>query len=98
MKDQLPVVSVCMITYNHENFIAQAIEGVLMQKTSFPIELVIADDCSSDGTRNICMEYHRRNPGTIKLKMRERNVGMITNFVDCLQSCEGKVYCELRRR
>lgn len=46
-----PPVSVHMITFNHEPYIAQAIEGVLMQKTDFPIELVIGEDCSTDRTR-----------------------------------------------
>jgi glycosyltransferase involved in cell wall biosynthesis len=54
-----PKVSVFMITYNHEKFIAQAIESVLMQKTDFPFELVIGEDCSTDGTGEIVREYSR---------------------------------------
>ena len=46
-----PLVSIEMITFNHDPYIVQAIEGVLMQKTNFPIELVIGEDCSTDGTR-----------------------------------------------
>jgi len=46
-----PKVSVMMITYNHEAYIAQAIESVLMQETTFPVELVIGEDCSTDRTR-----------------------------------------------
>ena len=57
-----PLVSVTMVTYNHDRFIAQAIEGVLMQQTDFPIELVIAEDCSTDSTRAICEEYHQKFP------------------------------------
>lgn len=48
-----PLVSAKMITYNHELYIAQAIEGVLQQETSFPFELVIGEDCSTDGMREI---------------------------------------------
>ncbi len=48
-----PTVSVCMITYNQEQFISQAIKGVLIQKTNFPIELIISKDCSTDNTRII---------------------------------------------
>lgn len=55
----IPMVSVCMITYNHEAYIAQAIEGVLTQKTNFPIELIIGEDCSTDNTREICIEYKK---------------------------------------
>ena len=48
-----PLVSICMITYNQEKYIAQAIEGVLMQKTTFPVEILIHDDASTDGTADI---------------------------------------------
>ncbi|NVO85923.1 glycosyltransferase [Hymenobacter sp. P5252] len=43
-------VDVAIITYNHESFIRQAIDGVLAQKTTFPIRLVIGEDCSTDTT------------------------------------------------
>jgi glycosyltransferase involved in cell wall biosynthesis len=52
-----PLVSVAMITYNHAPFIAQAVEGVLKQETSFPSELIVGEDCSSDGTREIVIQY-----------------------------------------
>lgn len=85
-----PVVSVCMITFNHEAYVAQAIEGVLIQKTSFPIELVIGEDCSSDSTKGICLEYARKNPGVIRLLLNDRNIGMTPNFIQCFQACRGK--------
>ena len=56
-KQTAPVVSVAMITYNHENFIGEAIESVLMQETGFPIKLVIGEDCSTDKTREIVKRY-----------------------------------------
>ena len=55
-----PLVSVNMQTYNHEKFIAQAIEGVMMQETDFECELIIGEDCSKNRTREICFEYQRR--------------------------------------
>lgn len=85
-----PFVSVCMITYNHQSYIAEAIEGVLMQKTTFPFELVIGEDCSSDRTREICLEYQRKYPDVIRLLMNEQNIGMIPNFVQTLKACQGK--------
>lgn len=85
-----PVVSVCMITYNHEPYIAEAIEGVLMQQTDFPIELVIGEDCSTDRTREICLEYQRKHPELIRLLLNEKNIGMMPNFVQTLQACRGK--------
>ena len=74
-----PLLSVITITYNHEPFIAKTIEGVLMQKTSFPIEYIIAEDCSTDNTRNICFEYANKNPNTIKLITSDNNVGFVEN-------------------
>lgn len=90
MNQDIPTVSVCMPTYNHEEFIAPAIEGVLMQKTSFPIELRIGDDCSTDKTTKICLEYRDRFPEIIKLRVDAENHGQMMNWVQSLKSCEGK--------
>ncbi|MFO8055378.1 MAG: glycosyltransferase, partial [Bacteroidales bacterium] len=49
-KETEPFVSICCITYNHENYIRDAIEGFLMQETDFPVEILINDDASPDGT------------------------------------------------
>ena len=48
-----PLVSVSMITFNQSLYVSQAIEGVLMQQTSFPFELIISDDCSTDGAPEV---------------------------------------------
>jgi len=85
-----PMVSVCMITYNHEPYIRQAIEGVLMQQCNFTFELVIGEDFSSDATRLICEEYSKKHPGIIKLLPSVTNHGMIRNFLRTLNSCTGK--------
>ena len=89
MKNDL-LVSVCMITYNQEKFIAEAIEGVLMQQTNFPIELVIGEDCSTDHTRDICLEYKAKYPDMIKLLLPENNLGMMRNFITTFEACTGK--------
>lgn len=83
-------LSVFMITYNHEMFIKQAIEGVLMQKVNFPLELVIGEDCSTDSTRKICEDFAYQYPGTIKLLPSEGNLGMMANSKRTLQACNGK--------
>jgi glycosyltransferase involved in cell wall biosynthesis len=83
-------VSVCMIAYNQEDFIAEAIESILKQKTSFPVEIVIGDDNSKDKTREICEEYARKFPGKIKFHYREPNLGMMPNFIKTLGECDGK--------
>jgi glycosyltransferase involved in cell wall biosynthesis len=69
-----PLVSVCIITYNHENFIAEAIEGVLMQETSLPYEIIIAEDKSTDETREIVRDYQQRHPDTIRLRLATENL------------------------
>ena len=69
-----PVVSVHMITYNHEPYIRQAIEGVMMQKTNFEFELVIGEDCSQDKTREICFEYQKKYPEKIRVLWWHENV------------------------
>jgi glycosyltransferase involved in cell wall biosynthesis len=79
-----------MITYNHEAYIQEAIDGVLMQKTDFPIELVIGEDCSTDKTREICCEYQMKYPNIIKLLLPEKNIGMQQNSYNVLMACTGK--------
>jgi glycosyltransferase involved in cell wall biosynthesis len=77
--EQRPKVSVLMVTYNHEPFIAQAIESVLAQRTSFPMELVIGEDCSKDSTRQIVEKYAASHPEVIRPILHARNVGMHAN-------------------
>jgi glycosyltransferase involved in cell wall biosynthesis len=90
LEDNRPVVSVCMITYNHEKYISNAIEGVLMQKCNFKIELIIGEDCSTDETRAICTKYVNQNQSIIKLLTSEENLGMMPNFLRTLSFCQGK--------
>lgn len=85
-----PLVSVKMITYNHALFIAQAIEGVLQQKTTFPFELVIGEDCSTDGTRETVFEYQKKYPDIIRVITSDKNVGMMRNSLRALKACRGK--------
>lgn len=66
MKMSMPIVSISCITYNHVNYIRAAIDGFLMQKTTFPFEILIHDDASTDGTEDIIREYERKYPDIIK--------------------------------
>jgi len=90
------LVSVKTMTYNQESYIAQAIEGVPMQKTDFPIAPVIGEDCTTDGTRGIVMEYQKKQPEIIRVITSEHNVGMMGNGLRTDKACrEGYVaYCE----
>ncbi len=91
-----PLVSIHMTTYNHAPFIVQAIEGVLQQKTDFPFELVIGEDCSIDGTREIVFEYQKKYPDIIRVIASEKNVGMKNNGYRTTRACQGKyiAFCE----
>jgi glycosyltransferase involved in cell wall biosynthesis len=84
-----PKVSICMISYNHGKFIAQAIESILAQEVDFSIELVIGDDCSKDDTGRICEDFARRDP-RVRLLPRERNLGVMPNFARTLAACVGE--------
>jgi hypothetical protein len=84
-----PRVSVAVITYNHERFIAQAIEGVLNQEVDFAVELVIGEDCSTDGTRAIVQAYARQYPNVIRPLLPEKNIGMQHNFIRVIEACTG---------
>lgn len=81
-----PTLSVCLITYNHKEFIRKAIEGVLMQQATFTWNLIIADDFSTDGTRDILMEYRGKYPDKIQLILQEKNVGAAQNWIDLIKT------------
>ena len=91
-----PLVSVKMLTYNHEPYIAQAIEGVLLQETDFPIELVIGEDCSTDKTREIVLKYQQMHPDLIRVIVRDTNVGASKNTQHIDKLIRGKylAWCE----
>ena len=91
-----PLVSVCMITYNQSLYVSQAIEGVLMQQTNFPFELIVSDDCSVYGTREICQHYKGLHPNKIRLLLPNKNLGISENFYTTLFSAGGKyiAFCE----
>lgn len=92
-----PVVSVSMITYNHEHYIRQAIESVMMQKTDFEFELVIGEDCSQDKTREICFEYQKKYPDKIRVLWWHENVSKLGgNNRRCRAHCRGEfvAFCE----
>jgi glycosyltransferase involved in cell wall biosynthesis len=81
-----------MVTFNHERYIAKAIEGVLMQECTFDIELIIADDCSPDRTDVIVHKYVKKQTRekSIHYTKHEQNKGAISNFMWALRKCKGK--------
>lgn len=91
-----PLVSVLMITYNHEQYIGSAIESVLSQETDFSFELVIGEDCSTDGTGHIVGAYAERFPNIIRVVTSNRNVGATKNARRVKAAASGKYFawCE----
>src|SRR5690606_31882199 len=67
-----PVVSVCVQTYQHAPFIRECLDSILMQKTDFPFEILLGEDASTDGTREICIEYADKHPDKIRLFLHNR--------------------------
>lgn len=94
--DMLPMVSVSMLVYNHEKYIKQALESILMQKVNFNYEIVIAEDCSLDNSRQIILDYKRKYPSKIKLILQPKNVGSKENARLAIENCIGryKAVCE----
>ena len=87
MNGAAPKVSVLMVAYKHAPFIAEAIESVLMQRTDFDFELVIGDDFSPDGTREVAQRYAAAHPGRIRLHLPEKNLGLTRNVAATLRLC-----------
>lgn len=85
-----PKVSVVIVTYNHERYIAQTLGSVLSQQTSFPIEIIVGEDASTDRTREIILEFQARHPDQFRLFLHPRNVGMMENYVQVLSACRGQ--------
>lgn len=87
-----PTVSVVMLTYGHQHYIEQAINGVFLQKTDFPVELIIANDCSPDKSDDIIRKTIRYVPEhiTVKYTSHPHNIGMMANFIWALKQARGK--------
>ncbi|TKC03704.1 glycosyltransferase family 2 protein [Pedobacter frigoris] len=84
------LVSVCCITYNHQKYISQALEGFLMQDTDFRYEIIIGEDHSTDETRAIIQKYASKYIDVIKLVSHSQNVGAIKNQLSVLEAAKGK--------
>lgn len=88
--NKVPLLSVFMITYNHEKFISKALQGILSQETDFPFELIIGEDSGNDSTRDICEEFSRNNLNIRLLPNEKYNLGVTANAVRTFKACQGK--------
>jgi glycosyltransferase involved in cell wall biosynthesis len=80
-QEKTPKVSVCVVTYNQEKYIRQCLQSIVDQETDFDFEVIVSDDCSTDGTRAIVQELADRYPGVVKPIFHEKNMGAYKNFV-----------------
>ena len=83
-------VSVIVLTYNHEKYIRQALDSILMQKVDFQYEILIGDDASTDKTADILQEYKNKYPDIIKLYLNKINLGATRNAYNLLMSAQGE--------
>ncbi|MDA9120662.1 glycosyltransferase [Flavobacteriales bacterium] len=84
-----PLVSACIITYNQQDYIAEAIKGALMQELDEPYEIVVSDDCSTDDTPKIIRELAKSDP-RIRVIERSKNLGMHLNWLEAINACSGE--------
>ena len=85
-----PKVSVAMVTYNHEGFITEALESAVSQQTRFPFEVIVGEDCSTDRTRDIVLDYQSRYPHLIRPVLHPANIGGHKNRTKVFEACTGQ--------
>lgn len=86
-----PLLSVCIVTYNQEFYIQRVLESAIAQQTDFAYEIVVGEDCSSDGTLHICQDFAKRYPEKIRLlPSPEHNLGLNQNFLRTFRACQGE--------
>jgi len=84
------MISVGVMGYNQEKYVRQTMDCILAQQCSYPFEIVIGDDASSDNTRVILEEYQRKHPKMIRLLPKAPNKGVLRNYADVIRACKGK--------
>lgn len=88
--NKTPKVSVCVLCYNQEKYIGQALQSILDQQTSFDFEVIVGDDGSTDGSAAILREFAAKYPAKVKLVLQEKNVGPTQNYLAVHNLARGK--------
>ncbi|WP_201527696.1 glycosyltransferase family 2 protein [Psychrobacter frigidicola] len=83
-------VSVCVVTYNQEKYIAECLGSLVTQQTNFKFEIIIGEDCSTDNTRAIVQQYVEKYPNLIVPVLHENNVGAVENIRQVYKKSQGK--------
>lgn len=90
-----PKVSVCVTTYNQSKYIGQCLQSIVEQETSFIYEVIVSDDCSTDGARQILIEYQKKYPDLIRCIFQEKNLGAAMNYKHAHLAAEGEFVAHL---
>ena len=85
-----PLISVVVCTYNQQETIGRTLDSILMQQCQVPFEIVIGEDCSTDGTLAVCKEYAEKHPDIIRILANNPNKGVVNNYFDCILAARGK--------
>ena len=88
-------ISVCVVTYNQESYIAECLESIVTQQTNFKFEVIVGEDCSTDKTRAIIQEYREKYPELIMSIFYEENVGVVENIKQVYKKAKGKYIAHL---
>lgn len=89
-----PLVSILVVTYNQESFIRQTLDSLIEQDCTFDYEILIGEDNSTDGTRDICIEYEKKYPDKVRLFLNQSNKGFIKNYFGLFEYVKGKYLAE----
>jgi glycosyltransferase involved in cell wall biosynthesis len=89
------LLTVILLTYNHEKTLARAFDSILEQKTEFDFNIFVLEDCSTDGTQRVCRDYKDKYPDRIELFLNEKNLGVAENFKQGLLKVKTKYYAFL---
>jgi glycosyltransferase involved in cell wall biosynthesis len=85
-----PVISICILTYNHENYIEQCLDGIFLQNIGYSYEIIISDDCSTDKTFDLINNFLLKKNVTVTLNVNKVNKGVIGNLIELLKLSKGK--------
>ena len=85
----MPTVSVILTSYNHEKYLEECLDGILMQQCNFSFNIIVGEDCSTDNSRELLLSYRNKYPGKFKLLLHEKNIGAVENQNAVFAACAG---------